>query len=286
MLLEHLEVLVRPNNPVQHRQSHQEIREYICTVLEDNGRTPVLQDFPTSLVDKDGGPVRGLNIYTSAIDSRQATNLVVAHYDTVDHSPGADDNKSAVAVALELSTKCPNTAFLFPDLEEQDLLGSRHFVKSELCPQLPALVLESVGYWDEEANSQSFPEEMPLLFPEQLHSIEALGFRGNFWAILCLDRDVMRAQDMAKNLNTSTLILPVPEALLFGNDGKKLRDFGRSDHLAFWEQNRTCLMLTDTANFRNPNYHQSSDIIKTLNLDKMEQLTLDLVSYLNETKAH
>jgi aminopeptidase YwaD len=29
-------------------------------------------------------------------------------------------------------------------------------------------------------------------------------------------------------------------------------------------------MLTDTANFRNPNYHRSTDTIETLNLDFME----------------
>ena len=287
MLLEqHLSILVKPSNPVLHRQSHREIREYICRTLEDLGRSLTLQEFPTPLVDEDKCPVMGLNIFAQALDPQQASSLVVAHYDTVDHSPGADDNRSAVAIALELSAKCPNTAFLFPDLEERDLLGSRHFAKSELCPDLPALVLESVGYWNEEANSQSFPEEMPLLFSEQLHSIEARGFRGNFWAILCLDKDIERAQDLANNLNTNTLILPVPEALLFGNDGKELRDFGRSDHLAFWEQNRTCLMLTDTANFRNPNYHQTSDRIETLNLEKMEQLALDLTKYLNGTDGY
>ena len=31
-------------------------------------------------------------------------------------------------------------------------------------------------------------------------------------------------------------------------------------------------MLTDTANFRNPNYHQPTDTIETLNLDFMGQV--------------
>jgi len=47
------------------------------------------------------------------------------------------------------------------------------------------------------------------------------------------------------------------------------RDTRRSDHTSFWEQGFSAVMLTDTANFRNPHYHRPSDTIDTLNLDFM-----------------
>jgi aminopeptidase YwaD len=51
-----------------------------------------------------------------------------------------------------------------------------------------------------------------------------------------------------------------------------LPDTRRSDHAAFWHHGFPSVMLTDTANFRNPNYHRSTDTIDTLNLGFLEQV--------------
>lgn len=42
------------------------------------------------------------------------------------------------------------------------------------------------------------------------------------------------------------------------------RHLFRSDHVAFWEAGLSALMLTDTAEFRNPNYHTPTDTAETL----------------------
>ena len=39
-----------------------------------------------------------------------------------------------------------------------------------------------------------------------------------------------------------------------------------SDHSPFWNQGYRALMVTDTSFMRNPNYHQMSDTVKTLDL--------------------
>jgi Zn-dependent M28 family amino/carboxypeptidase len=41
----------------------------------------------------------------------------------------------------------------------------------------------------------------------------------------------------------------------------------RSDHAPFWDRGYRAIMVTDTANLRNPHYHKASDRIETLNLD-------------------
>jgi hypothetical protein len=239
-------------------------------------REVLYQDFSTELTSENGDHVIGRNVLGEA---PEALLVVVAHYDTVDDSPGADDNLSAMAVALEVARHCPNVHALFPDLEEFGLLGSRHFVSSGKWSKLPALVLESVGYWTEVAGSQSFPEVFPVAFPDHFQWLEEREFKGDFWALLHLSSDRALAGSLAKELGTSALGLEVPEALLLREEGQALRDFGRSDHLAFWERGRPCLMLTDSANFRNPNYHHPSDTPETLNLTEMTRLTERLVRW-------
>jgi Zn-dependent M28 family amino/carboxypeptidase len=41
----------------------------------------------------------------------------------------------------------------------------------------------------------------------------------------------------------------------------------RSDHAPFWEAGIPALMWTDTAEFRNPNYHSTFDTPETLDYD-------------------
>jgi hypothetical protein len=62
--------------------------------------------------------------------------------------------------------------------------------------------------------------------------------------------------------------LPLVPLVVPGN-GELMPDTRRSDHSAFWEEGYPAVMLTDTANFRNPHYHQPTDTLDTLNLDFM-----------------
>ena len=41
-------------------------------------------------------------------------------------------------------------------------------------------------------------------------------------------------------------------------------------HAAFWDEGYRAVMLTDTANFRNPHYHQPTDTLDTLDLEFLE----------------
>ena len=42
-----------------------------------------------------------------------------------------------------------------------------------------------------------------------------------------------------------------------------------SDHLNYWKFGYSALMITDTAFFRNKNYHQKTDTLDTLDLPRM-----------------
>jgi hypothetical protein len=50
-----------------------------------------------------------------------------------------------------------------------------------------------------------------------------------------------------------------------------------SDHLCYWDEGFPALMLTDTALFRNPNYHKHTDTVDTLDFGAMASITKNLV---------
>ncbi len=62
-------------------------------------------------------------------------------------------------------------------------------------------------------------------------------------------------------------------SMIVSGNGDAFPDTRRSDHAAFWDYGYPAVMLTDTANFRNPHYHQASDTVDTLNLPFLEQVT-------------
>ncbi len=263
----HLQALSRPRNPYQHSEAHDQARAYLREALQKQGRVVVEQTFSTA----DYG--EGSNILGYPVEEGASpTHLLVAHYDTVTGSPGADDNGSAVAVALEVASRCPHIEVLLPDLEETGLLGARHFVANDNRPSLPTLVLESIGYWSDEPGSQKHPAVLPLGFPTVYQQLQEREFRGDFLALLHLQADTGLAEGLERSLCGTALRLSISSEILGGPAAPALYDFGRSDHLAFWEQQRPCLMLTDSANFRNPNYHQPTDTAETLDYGRMAAL--------------
>jgi aminopeptidase YwaD len=66
------------------------------------------------------------------------------------------------------------------------------------------------------------------------------------------------ARRQASQLKTLSLVVP--------DRGEAMPHTRRSDHASFWDAGYPAVMLTDTANFRNPHYHRETDTVATLNL--------------------
>ena len=199
---------------------------------------------------------------------RQAPLLIGAHYDTVMASPGADDNASALAVLLEVADQLRYTGVTRPVwlaafcLEEQGLLGSRAFalhLKQAGQPLYGAIVLECVGYVSHEAGSQGTPPGVPIAVPTVGNFLGIIGNEASRHLIAAVERSARSAAPAMP-----TLALAVP------GRGEALPDVRRSDHAAFWDEGYPAVMLTDTANFRNPHYHLPSDTLDTLDLGFIE----------------
>lgn len=197
--------------------------------------------------------------------------LIGAHFDTVIGSPGADDNASACAVLLEVA-RCMAAQpvarpihFIAFNLEEEDLLGSRAYaadLRDRGRSIHGAIVLECVAYASTDEGSQRRPTGVPVAVPTV----------GNFLAVIGNQRSgplvetfVSTTRRVVPDLLTVPLVVP--------GCGELLPDTRRSDHAAFWDQGWPALMLTDTANFRNPHYHRPSDTIETLDFQFMALVT-------------
>jgi Zn-dependent M28 family amino/carboxypeptidase len=192
-----------------------------------------------------------------------------AHWDSVAGSPGADDNASGVAGLLEIARvfaagEVPRGRLrfcLFGEEEDEQIgyLGSRAHVARldvEGMPVSGAVVLEMIGYRDSSPGSQRFPEDLvpegsPLRAFDRGDFIAAIGNQGTEpWL------EAVRVAGQAEEPSLPVLSIPVP-ADVGGNAT-------RSDHLPYWRSGRSGVLITDTAEFRNPHYHRPTDLPTTL----------------------
>lgn len=219
------------------------------------------------------GPLDNVVALPKAADERPA--LVAAHYDSVPFSPGADDNASAVAVLLEAARAAAragaNVGFVAFNAEEEGLMGSRDFVeKSSITPRV-VHVLEMVGYTDRRPGGQRRPVYLPIRIPDV----------GDFLGVIANSSsaaEVERVRAAARRLSVGPRLLTLDTR--FGVE-RLLFDLLRSDHVPFWKRGIPALMWTDTANFRNPNYHRGSDTPDTLDYAFMTRVCLLLCASLD-----
>ncbi|MCB9598159.1 MAG: M20/M25/M40 family metallo-hydrolase [Sandaracinaceae bacterium] len=233
---------------------HDEVRDMIATRLEALGLTVERHDYGT-----------GVNVIGTLAGTSDERVLVSAHYDHIPDCPGADDNGSGVAGALEvarvlaMATHDRTLVVAFWDEEERGLVGSeayanRHATTGE--PLVANLVFEMIGYRDETPNSQSFPDGFELLFPRQIRQIQANQMRGDF---ILLIADELHSTASVEAYQRMAARVSLPAIALVLDDGNKrsplLGDLRRSDHAPFWALDEPGVMIGDTANFRYARYH-------------------------------
>ncbi|MCX4597527.1 M28 family peptidase [Streptomyces sp. NBC_01549] len=239
--------------------------------------------------------LRGANLIADLPGSapvERPTVVIGAHLDTVDGSPGADDNASGVAVVLEvarllgrLSTPPAVTLALF-DMEELGLIGSRVAAKelSKARRIAGMMCLESVGVFSAEPGSQRLPPGFALAFRDAATAVRAMEYRGDFTLVVHRRSSDAAAELWRRAAAEATPALPGitlrdprpdgPLGVLIGLAVPPVNHLGRSDHASFWNRRIPALMLTGTANFRNAHYHRPTDTPETLDYPRLAAVTL------------
>ncbi len=217
-------------------------------------------------------------------------NIIVgAHYDTASGTPGADDNASGIAVLIEvarflkkkylaggapLAGAAPlkkNVTFVAftneePPFSRTSAMGSAHFVKSALQKDEKIdfmLCLEMVGFYIDQPRSQSYPPFLKYFYPD----------RGNFIAVVGNLRSRSYVKQVKQIFEQETRI--AVESL---SAPRWVRGVDFSDHMNFWARGIPAVMITDTAFYRNPHYHQPSDTLQTLDFEKMAEVATGIAA--------
>lgn len=198
--------------------------------------------------------------------------VVGAHYDACGEQPGADDNASGVAGLLELGRllkgKKPHYTIVLVayTLEEpphfrSKNMGSYVHAKSLVDQKVKVkgmVCLEMIGYFKEEKKTQHYPVGILRMF---------YGSRGDYIANVKkfgsgkFAKQFQRNMKKGKHIRSRTITAP-----------KWITGIDFSDHLWYWHFGFSAIMVTDTAFYRNANYHEKTDTIASLDLNKMAKV--------------
>lgn len=198
--------------------------------------------------------------------------VVGAHYDSCEALPAADDNASGVAGLLELARLLGAQApalrvdLVAYTLEEPPFFRSRFMgsvrhaqaLKAEGTELRGMIALEMIGRFADGAGSQRYPSPlMAPLYPDQGDFIAVVGR----WGDLGLTRTVKRAMIQAG---------PLPVVSINGPRWIPGLDF--SDHYPYWDAGFHAVMVTDTAFYRNGDYHTAQDTPDRLDYLRMARV--------------
>ncbi len=231
----------------------------------------------------------GLNLVAIAEGETDEAVVLVAHHDTVRGSPGADDNGAAVAMLIELAAQLAGRRYrrtvvlATPDFEEIGLLGSRPLVRwlRRAFDVQAAIVFDPIGFMDARPQTSPVPPTIARLYPEQAARIAQREYRADTVVTLYRRRsnELVRrwARCLAATVGRERVIQlrdPVDLPLVGPALGlhPMARNFSRSDHVSFLHAGIPAIHVTNTADFRNPNYHRLSDVPDTLDYETLSRI--------------
>jgi Zn-dependent M28 family amino/carboxypeptidase len=223
-------------------------------------------------VQEDSYPLNGKEMSNLVAEIRGISKpreivIVGAHYDSVLGSPGANDNGSGVAALLELArilrgAKPARTlrfiAFVNeePPYFQSESMGSLVYARraKERGDKIVAMLsLETIGYYSDRPQSQHYPPPLSSFYPDTANFI---GFVSDVASMKLLRRAIGTFRKEARFPSEG---VAAPAAIT---------GIGWSDQWSFWQVGYHALMVTDTALFRYPDYHEASDTPDKVDYDR------------------
>jgi len=260
-----------------HGDALQKAADWIAGRFEATGYTVGRECFPV-------GGQQACNLVAEVPGGAAASEVVVvgAHYDSAEGTPAADDNGSGVAALLHLAgvfhDAKPSRTLRFVAFANEEpphfwteTMGSLVYARACRARSdnvVAMLSLESIGYYSDAPGSQGFPFPLSLFYPKQ----------GNFLAFVANVSSRRLLAEVGRSFR-ETATVPSQGAAV----PEKIVGVGWSDQWSFWQVGYPGVMVTDTAIFRNPNYHHPTDTPDTLDGDRftrvvrgLEQVVRDL----------
>jgi hypothetical protein len=202
--------------------------------------------------------------------------VIGAHYDARINTPGADDNASGISGLIELAYLVGNEKlnsgieFVAYTLEEPPFFGTEDMGSAHHARLLHdrkvkvkcLLALEMIGYFSDLPGSQSYPvPALRIFYPS----------KGNFIAIVGR-LDQRKIVKKIKGLMKGATDLPVYSV----NAPLVVPGIDFSDHRNYWQYGYDAVMITDTAFYRNREYHEPGDSAERLNYELMGKAVIQV----------
>ena len=213
----------------------------------------------------DAGRVSTRNIIARFGPEAGRRIVIGAHYDVFGDLPGADDNASGVAALLELARLLDARKLVSPieivaySTEEPPWFGGPEMgsavharsIRNSGDPIAAMICLEMIGYFTPRQRYPVLP--LYLVYP----------WKGDFVTIVGRWQDRRLALRCKRSFRGATDVRAVSYScpVAFGGD--------LSDHRNYWAEDYPAVMVTDTAFWRNPNYHSPDDVPDTLDYGRM-----------------
>jgi Peptidase family M28 len=256
-LKRHIATIAAREHNVAHYDELEKVAHYIEATLASLGYAVGRQEFSA-----DGKAVRNIDVTVEPARGKSDPEVIVvgAHYDSVFGSPGANDNASGAAAVIELArllrdldgvgAKRIRLALFVneePPYFRTEAMGSLHYARALTRRNERVIAmysLETIGFYSSAPGSQVYPAPFGLIFPDRGDFVAFVGLLGS----RALVHETMRSFRAHTAFPTIGGVAPgfVP-------------GIGWSDHWAFAEHGFQAVMITDTAPFRYPHYHRSSD---------------------------
>ena len=250
--------------------------DYATRVLREAG-----YDVREQAYEVGGKTVKNLEATLQGGASAEEVLVVGAHYDSVRGCPGANDNGTGVAAVLEMaramSADHPARTVRFvlfvneePPFFHTDAMGSLVYArecKARGDRVIGMISVETIGFYADAPGSQRYPPPFDRMFPS----------KGNFVGFVADERSAGFLEDVMGAFRQHAKF--PSEGLAAPDD---VEGVGWSDHWSFWQEGYPALMVTDTAPFRYPHYHQPTDTPDKVDYERCARVVAGLIAVARE----
>jgi hypothetical protein len=270
-LKRHIGTIAAREHNVGHFEELEKVAVYLENTLGGHGYKVGRQEYTVA-----GKTVRNIDavIEPPAGVGDPEVIVVGAHYDSAEDTPGANDNGSGTATLLEMARLLKDLQgrsrkrirfVLFVNEEPPyfmtDDMGSLRYAKLlvERKERVTAMYsLETLGYYSDKPGSQEYPVPFGMMFPDT----------GNFVSFVGLSNSRPLVHQTMQSFRSHTAFPTVG-----GVAPGFIRGIGWSDHWAFGQYGFQGVMVTDTAVFRYPHYHEPTDTPDKVDVERLARIT-------------
>ena len=265
-LKRHIETIAAREHNIAHYDELEKVARYLEATLASYGYTAGRQEYVVG-----GKTVRNIDAVIEPQPGIADPEVIVvgAHYDSAEDAPGANDNASGTAAVLELArllkdlqgqTRKRIRLVLFVNEEPPYFMtkdmGSLRYAKALAArkERVTAMFsLETLGYYSDAPGSQKYPFPFGLMFPDtgRLRRVRRADQFAPAGAARRCGRSA-RTRRFRRSAASAPGIIP---------------GIGWSDHWAFGQYGFQGVMVTDTAPFRYPHYHEPTDTPDKIDTD-------------------